>query len=154
MGCSTADLLQAQLVNTKMHKPRSTYIRTILPSLPTTRSLFALKKCFAALEAIAPERLTTRAISRRAILEVKHLCLVGATRVKTLFERDYEGLHSTLYAARRGEGECGQGLSSFPSPSFNVPGLVGRRVRRAIVRMKVGSGKDGHCLDGCGSTND
>ena len=79
---------------------------TVLPSLPTTRPLFALQKCIAALEAIAPEKLTTRAISGRAIPVLRHLCLVGATRVQVVFKRDYERLRGTRYGARRGEREC------------------------------------------------
>lgn len=130
-----------------MQKPLSTYARTVLPSLPTTRSLFALKKCLAALEAIAPKRLTTRAISGRAILVVRRLCLVDAMRVGTLFERDYKGFCSTRYAARRGEGECSQRSNSFLSPSFNVQRLVGRRVRSTVLGVKVRSAVDSHRLD-------
>ena len=94
MGCLKADLWQAQIVNTETQKPLSTYTRTVLPSLPTTRSFFALEKRFATLEAIAPERLTTRVEIRRAILVVKRLCLVDRTRAKTL-ERNYERLRNT-----------------------------------------------------------
>lgn len=153
MGCSRADLWQAETVNTKIQQRQSTYTRTILPSLPTTGSLFSLEKCFAAFEAIAPERFTTRAIRGRAILVVGRLCQADATRVGILFERDYEGLRRTSYVARQGEGECGQRPSSFLGPGFNVRWQVGRSVRSIMLRVRVRSMMDGHCLKIlCGST--
>lgn len=103
-------------------------IRTVLPSSAPATSLFASKKGFTSLQAVAPEWLTARTIDGRRFATI----ILGDLLVKVNSKR-YRCSPDTI----RREGNLIQRLGGLLSPCFYIDWLGGRGIGSAVIAVRA-----------------
>ena len=104
-------------------------IRTVLPSSAPATPLFAFKKGFASLQAIAPHRLAARTVDGRMLATI----ILGALLVKVDSQR-YRCAPDSV--RRKGNGI--QGLGGLLGPCFYIDRLGGRGIVSAVIAVRAG----------------